>query len=102
MNYMDPDNWRIDSSQTIDEATLEEIREYLNRKGYLVGLHSHFCGARCATPIAFYDPDMLDEYLSEHGRPGDIFRFWPLPDDSPVFEGKFPNENGEVPTKGAY
>ena len=102
MDYYDSKNWQLDAGSTFDRDTAMKAREYLDHTGYLVGLHSHFCGGRAASPVAFDDSDEFESYMSGEVRPGDILRLWPVPESDPTFSGKAPNDDGEVPIKGAY
>jgi hypothetical protein len=103
MDYFAPSNWHIAIDESFSSPDqLAQIQSYLNHTGYVVVLHSHFCGARGATPSAFDDFDDFKAYLQSNGRPGDIIQVWSFPSGEPMFKGKLPNENGEVPRVGAY
>lgn len=101
MDYYSPDNWHIDGAKTLSAEKLRQIEQHL-RKGYIAVLHSHFCGARGATPSAYDDFDTFKEYIAREAKPGDIIDVWPFPSGESAISGKVPNENGEIPKKGAY
>ena len=101
MNYDAPNNWVV-KKNILSVEVLTEIEDYLNFKGYIVMLHSHFCGARGATPSAYDDYDDFKEYLNKEVKAGDIVTVWPFPDSEPLYDLKYPNEKDEVPIKGAY
>lgn len=102
MDYYRADNWTTHGPNILAEETQEKIRHHLEKLGYLVILHKHFCGARAPTPLGFDDYDEFKEYLSAHVCPGDKILIWPFPDGDPLFGGMYPNDKGEVPIKGAY
>jgi len=102
MDYYAPDNWHLSSADVFSSSQLDQIQSYLESTGFIVVLHSHFCGARSASPSAFEDFDDFKDYLKLNGRPGDIIRVWAFPNVEPMFKGKLPNENGKVPKIGAY
>ena len=102
MDYRVPNNWEFKEVNITSSAVLKQIQEYLNFNGYLVMLHSHFCGARGATPSAYDDYDSLKEYLHNEVKPGDIIRVWTFPKSEPMIDLKYPNKKGEAPIKGAY
>ena len=102
MDYYALDNWNLDASKTLSADKLREMRRILNKRGYVVVLHSHFCGARGATPSAYDDFELFAEYLKREAKPGDIIKVWPFPSGDPMFEGKVPDEEGRVPRVGAY
>jgi len=102
MDYFDPNNWELTEANITSPEVLKQIQDYLNFKGYIVMLHSHFCGARGATPSAYDDYDDFKEYLDNEAKPGDIIRIWAFPESEPIVHLKYPNEKGEVPIKGAY
>ena len=102
MDYYAADNWHIDGSAALSQDKLREIERYLENSGYIAVLHSHFCGARGATPSAFENFDDFKAYLAREAKPGDIIDVWPFPDGKHMFSGKIPNDKGQVPKMGAY
>jgi hypothetical protein len=102
MDYYSPDNWHVDVTKTLSAEKLQEIEQFLENKGYIAVLHSHFCGARGPTPSAYDDFDQFKDYLAREVKPGDIIDVWPFPSGDCLFSGKVPNEKDEVPKKGAY
>lgn len=102
MNYYADENWHVDFSQMLSDEKLGLIADYLNKRGFVAVLHSHFCGARSPTPSAFDDIDEFREYLRTEVRPGDIIKVWPFPEGEPMIIGKSPDEKGRIPKVGAY
>jgi len=102
VDYYAAENWHTDKASTFGESRVSEIRRYLDFTGYVVVLHKHFCGARGATPVAFDDSDLFEEYWRSEVKPGDKLQIWSFPTSEPFSEGMRPNESGEVPINGAY
>lgn len=102
MDYYSPANWHIDDTKMLSAEKLGQIERHLRTKGCIAVLHSHFCGARSATPGAFDDFDTFKDYLAREAKPGDIIDVWPFPSGESVISGRVPNEKGEIPKRGAY
>ena len=99
---MKKDSWLVDATNTLGSSEIRGICRYLDREGYLVGIHKHYRGGRGPSPVAFDDSSEFKEYLASMCRPGDMINLWALPDSEPLFAGKWPNENGEIPESGPY
>jgi len=102
MDYYSPENWEINKDSTLSSEVLEAIEHYLNYKGFIAVLHWHFCGGRSPSPSAYEDFGDFKEYLDHEAKPGDIIHILPFPEGEGIFSGKVPNENGQIPKKGAY
>jgi hypothetical protein len=102
MDYFSSDNWTAMGDNILAEDLQRKIQHHLEKVGYLVALHKHFCGGRAPTPLGFDDYDEFRDYLRTKVRPGDKFLIWSLPEGEPLFQGMCPNDKGEVPIKGAY
>lgn len=102
MDYYGAENWTKTGENILSEEIQRKIQHYLGEVGFLIVLHRHFCGAKGPTRLVFDDYDEFREYLATNARPGDMILIWPFPEGDPAFEGKYPNEKGEIPIKGAY
>ena len=83
---------------------LAKIAEVVERT-ILIVEHWHYRGSRSPTRLFFEDQEEFLAYLNEHARPGDAFSAWPFnlcTDANAIASGKYPDERGRVPLKGAY
>src|SRR5262245_15403041 len=103
-NYFDKSNWTVTGPNILAQQNLDAVRAHLEKIGFVAVLHWHFLGARSPTPMAFDDFEEFETYLRTHVKPGDAIDVWPFPTETtkPLASGKFPNDKGEVPIKGAY
>ena len=89
----------------LSEINLAAVRNHLSSRGYVAVLHWHCFGASHPTPLAFSDFDDFCNYLRALTKPGDAIDVWPFPDNdnqSRIAQGKIPDQDGTVPTGGAY
>ena len=98
------DNWVRDGEMITSPEKLANMAAVLERT-ILIVEHRHYRGARSPTRRFFEDHEEFLEYLNNHARPGDAFRVWPFDlctDSNATATGKYPDELGRVPLKGAY
>lgn len=97
-------NWSKVGANIMTPERLEAVRQHLDSVGHIAVLHWHYYGARAPTPLGFGDFDQFLEFLKSGTEPGDAIDVWPFPIDqeSLLAEGKVPNDNGDVPERGAY
>jgi len=105
-NRYPPDDWTTEGSRINDEPKLEAVRQELETRGPVIVKHWHYRGACSPSHLIFeYYEDYL-EYLNSRAQPGDAFDVWSLygllGQLGSLAEGKFPDEDGTVPRKGAY
>jgi hypothetical protein len=101
-----PDDWTTEGSRITDPDKVAAIRAELETKGPVVVKHWYYRGASCPGHFLFEDIDDYLTYMSTHAQPGDAFDIWSLygliSGVGSLAEGKFPDDDGTVPRKGAY
>src|SRR5690349_16052606 len=98
------DEWVQGGDTITSPETLEKIATVAEQTTLIVE-HRHYRGSRSPTRLFFEDREAFLVYLNEHARPGDAFLVWPFDlcnDANAIASGKYPNEVGRVPRKGAY
>lgn len=98
------DEWVQDGEMITSPEKLAEIAAVAERT-ILIVEHRHYRGASAPTRLFFEDQEEFLAYLNDHARPGDAFRAWPFDlckEANAIATGKFPDELGRVPLKGAY
>lgn len=105
-NRYPPDDWTIEGSRITDPDKVEAIRSELETKGPVILKHWHYRGACGPSHFVFEDIDDYLTYINTHAQPGDAFDVWGLysllSGVGSLAEGKFPDDDGTVPRKGAY
>lgn len=105
-NRYEPDEWTADGSRIDAPEKLAAIRAELETKGPVIVKHWHYRGACCPSHFVFDDFDDYEDYMRSHAQPGDAFDIWALGEllsgIGTLAEGKFPDDDGAVPRKGAY
>ena len=105
-NRYEPDGWTTAGSRIDAPEKMEAIRSELETKGPVIVKHWHYRGGSGPSHLVFDDFDEYLAYLNAHARPGDAFDVWGLYDllsgVGSLAEGKFPDDDGTVPMKGAY
>lgn len=98
------DDWVQGGELFTSPEKLAKVTEILERT-ILIVEHWHYRGSGSPTRLFFEDQEEFFAYLNEHARPGDAFRAWPFDlctDANVIAAGKYPDELGRVPLKGAY
>jgi hypothetical protein len=102
----EPDEWTAEGSRINTPDKLAAIRKELETKGSVIVKHWHYRGASCPSLVVFDDFEDYCAYFDAHARPGDAFDVWSLypllSGVGTLAEGKFPDDDGTVPRKGAY
>jgi len=102
----EPDEWTPDGKKILSAENLEIIRKTLEDEGPIIVEHRFYRGSRSPDRFVFEDVDDFVEYVNGKARPGDAFYIWSFylicTDDSIIAQGKYPDDNGCVPNKGAY
>lgn len=101
----DDDEWTKDGEKISSPEKLAAVRKALEESAVLLE-HKYLRGGRAPQAFVFDDYDELGSYLTEHARAGDkisIWTLWPfMRDTPPLVSGKCPDQDGAVPSKGAY
>ena len=97
------DDW-VQGEAITSQANLAKIADVV-RRTVLIVEHRHYRGASVPTRLFFEDQEGFLAYLNEHARPGDAFRAWAFDlctEDNAIAVGKYPDQQGRVPLRGAY
>jgi hypothetical protein len=101
----EPDGWSTEGEKITADATLARIRAAADDGGIIVQ-HWFYRGARSPDLLAFDDFESFEEYVKHQADPGDAFDIWSFiavcAQDRRLAWGKFPDEDGSVPARGAY
>ena len=98
------DDWAQGGEVFTSPEKLAKIAEVVERT-ILIVEHWHYRQSCSPTRLFFEDQKEFFAYLNEHARPGDAFRAWPFDlctDTNAIAAGKYPDDRGRVPLKGAY
>ena len=100
------DGWTLEGAKITDPQKLESIRATIERRGPLILEHKFYRAARGAEYFFFHEYGEFVEYLNTQPKVGDKLKVWMLCDvcrDDNVFAaGKYPDDQGRVPERGAY
>ena len=100
------DDWRPDGKKILSAENLEIIQRTLEDEGPIIVEHWHYYGSRGPDRFVFDDIDDFVTYVEGHSLSGDAFHVWSFAavckDENEIASGKFPDEDGCVPRKGAY
>ena len=103
---MDENNWVESDRNIMLPEKLAAIQAELDERGPIILEHWFYYAGRSPDRLIFDDYEEFLAYLRASVRPGDSLFVWSFPavcrDDNYLTHGKFPNEHGLVPTKGAY
>ncbi len=102
----DADEWTRNGQKISDPAVFGLISKALSQDRILLLEHWHYRGARAPDRVVVTDMDELLAYLMENAIAGDAVYVFDittaLEDGKEITHGKCPNEQDEVPLKGAY
>jgi hypothetical protein len=100
------DDWRPDGRKILSPENLDIIRKTIEDDGPIILEHWHYRGARAPDRFLFEEMDEFIAYVQGHSAIGDAFHVWSFADvctnEKEIAGGKFPDEDGCVPRKGAY
>jgi hypothetical protein len=100
------DEWSGEGSKITAPEKLAAIRSVLETEGPILVEHWFYRGGRGPRNLVFEEFDAFLAYLNEHASAGDAIDVWSLwrvcKPDSRIAEGKCPDDNGDVPRRGAY
>lgn len=103
----EPDDWSTDGERFTDPARLSELERFIEEGRLLVAEHWHYRGSRSPTRLIVEDYDDFIDYLQGNAVAGDIVEVFDLSSawkqkSSAIVAGKCPDQQGEVPRRGAY
>ncbi len=102
----DEDEWVPDGRKILSTENLEKIRRTLEDEGPIIVEHWFYRGSSAPDRLIFDDVGEFVEYVQSKSRIGDAIHVWSFAsvckDDNVIASGKFPDEDGCVPRKGAY
>jgi hypothetical protein len=97
------DDWHSDGTNVMSQ--LPKIEAAIERT-VLVLEHWFYRGSRAPRRTFWEEFEELKDYLAKEARPGDLFHFWEFDKvcrrDNMLAHGKFPDQKGRVPVRGAY
>lgn len=99
------DGWSSTGRKIDSPETLRLIRTVLEDEGPILVEHWYYRGSTAPARIVFNDYDEFAKYLGSTSA-GDAIHIWSLArlctSENELASGKCPDENGEVPLRGAY
>ncbi len=99
------DDWSKAGANILSPDLLAKIRAALEQEPLILE-HWHYYGSRAPDRMIFEDYEDFLTYLKSHARPGDSFHIWGYAalcrDDNELVWGKYPDEKGRTPRRGAY
>jgi hypothetical protein len=102
---LEEDRWTAQGRSILSAERLEAIRRCLENSPIIVE-HWYYRAGRSPVRMIFDDMENFEHYLSEQARPGDAFHVWEFSslcrDENALTDGKFPDDDGCVPERGAY
>jgi len=100
------DGWTSNDRKILSADNLEIIRKTLEDEGPIILEHWYYYGSRSPDRFIFDDIDVFIEYVQSKAGIGDALHVWSFAaackNENTIVSGKFPDEDGCVPTKGAY
>ena len=105
-NIFEGDNWILKGEKINSKTNLERVQECLENIGPIILQHWYYRGSRSPDRMCFDDFVEFHEYLSKQVSPGDIIEIWSMESvckkENVFIQGKYPDDQGRVPEKGAY
>ena len=98
------DDWVQAGEMITSPEKLAKIAAVLERT-ILIVEHRHYRRSSAPTRLFFEDQEEFLAYLKDQARPGDAFRAWSFDlctEANATASGKYPDDLGRVPLKGAY
>ena len=99
------DGWVFDGKNIVSEESLHKVGIAIG-KSVIVLEHRFYRGSKAPKRLFFEEYEEFLTYIKEESSPGDAFRIWSFSetchDQNTVAAGKFPDEQGRTPLKGAY
>lgn len=100
------DDWRSDGHKIVSSENLTAIRDVLENRGCIIVEHWLYRGASAPERRVFDDFDEFLNYIKTSTYGGDAVDVWSMHDlctpQNRLAEGKIPDLDGCVPSRGAY
>lgn len=99
------DEWSTGGRNILAPDILATLKTILEQQPVILE-HWFYYGSRAPNRVVFDNFDDLQGYLKSNARPGDAFYAWSYSDlcrdDNSIAGGKYPDEKGRTPKRGAY
>lgn len=99
-------NWTEVGKKITESDNLELIESILENTGSIIIERWIYCGSQAPERLVFDDYDDFVEYLELNAMAGDIVNVWSMHDllneQNMLTSGKCPDEDGYIPSEGAY
>ena len=103
---IETDEWTSDGRKILSPENLAAIRDALENEGPIIVEHWFYYGSRAPDRFIFEALDDFVEHVQTQSRIGDAFHVWSFfsvcKNENEIAAGKFPDDDGCVPRKGAY
>jgi hypothetical protein len=103
---VETDDWTPDGRKILSAENLAIIRKTLEDEGPIIVEHWFYRGSRAPDRLIFDDFDLFVQHLQTNSAIGDAFHVWSYvsvcKNENEIASGKFPDDDGCVPRKGAY
>lgn len=100
------DDWTANGCKITTPEALDGIRRCVEEEGPIIVEHWFYRGSCAPDRAVFNDFEAFTKYLDAHAFAGDAIHIWSFAavcrNDNELASGKCPDENGLVPTRGAY
>lgn len=104
--YNEDDGWTADGPNITAPEVMDAVRRCLDYEGPIIVEHWFYRGSCAPNRAIFDDVEAFSAYLDAHASAGDAIHVWSFAavcrNENGLASGKCPNENGLVPTRGAY
>jgi hypothetical protein len=100
------DDWSESGKSILSQENLEKFRHVLKEEGPLIIEHRLYRRSSAPQRLIFDEYDELIGYLQSRARPGDSFYAWSYVNvcnnENTIAMGKYPDDRGRTPKRGAY
>ena len=104
--FSEKDNWTADGAKITSPDNLENIRRVLEGEAPIIVEHWFYRGSSAPDRMVFDDFDDFMDYLKKNASAGDALNVWNFgkacKEKNRLAHGKCPDDQDQVPQKGAY